>query len=167
MAGGTLGRPRRFETAAALRKAVEAYFDSISRTCVVLDDEGNDVLTDDGAPVKVREFIVPPSMSGLMLSLGITRKTWSNYASSEREDIRWICERAKGIIEDYLERQLLTRQKGVQGIIFNLSANFNWREKREIEVGNETRRTLETAGMTMEEKLELIRRMAEASEDGG
>ncbi len=164
---GAVGRPRKYASPAALRKAVERYFASISRTVTVRDENGFPALNDAGDQVMRQEYVVPPSMSALMLHLGISKKTWCNYARSENEEYVWVCDRAKARIEAYLEEQLLTRKKGIQGVIFNLSSNFAWKEKREVEVGSETRKALAaTAGMTMEEKLELIKAAAlEAAAD--
>ncbi len=164
---GAVGRPRKYASPAALRKAVERYFASISRTAAVVDDNGFPVFNDAGDHVMRLEYVVPPSMSALMLYLGISKKTWSNYANSEIEGYAWVCDRAKARIEAYLEEQLLVRKKGIQGVIFNLSSNFAWKERREVEVGSETRKALAaTAGMTMEEKLELIKAAAlEAAAD--
>ena len=165
---GGIGRPRKYGTAAAFRRAVEGYFRSITRTVNVKDtDTGLALLNDDLEPVRVPEYIVPPSFTDMLLWLGISKKTWCNYANGDNADIAWVCDRAKARIEAYLERELMTRQKGVQGIIFNLSSNYAWKEKREIEVGTETRKALAAGGMTMEEKMELIRAAAaEAGEDG-
>lgn len=165
---GGIGRPKRFNTAAAFSRAVEAYFRSITRTVTVKDqDTGMVMLNDDEKPVLVTEYIVPPSFQALLLHLGISKKTWCNYANGGNQDIAWVCDRAKARIEAYLERELMTRQKGVQGIIFNLTANYAWKEKREVEVGTETRKALTSGSMTMEEKMELIRVAAkEAGGDG-
>lgn len=162
---GAVGRPRKYETAGALKRAVERYFASITKTAVVIDDNGFPVFNDAGEKIMRVEYVVPPSMSALMLFLGITKKTWSNYANSENREYVWVCDRAKARIEAYLEEQLLTRKKGIQGVIFNLSSNFAWKEKREIEVGSETRKALAASGMTMEEKMALIRAAAEAAEE--
>lgn len=162
-----LGRPRKYGTALSFRRAVEGYFRSITRTVNVKDpDTDMALLNDDLKPVKVPEYIVPPSFTDMLLYLGISKKTWCNYANGNDPDMAWVCDRAKARLEAYLERELMTRQKGVQGIIFNLSANYAWKEKREVEVGTETRKALAAGGMTMEEKMELIKAAAaEAGED--
>lgn len=73
-----MGRPRKY-TPRTLRKAVEAYFRYHSRTVTLREQvntgqkdgwghwvfELRDVTNDAGDPVKVREFVVPPTVGGL------------------------------------------------------------------------------------------------------
>lgn len=62
----------------------------------------------------------------------------------------------RGRIEAWLEEQLLTREKGVQGIIFNLQNNYGWRQKQEVELGDKTRKSIQTEGMSLQDKLAAI-----------
>ena len=55
-----------------------------------------------------------------------------------------------------LEQELLTREKGVQGIIFNLQNNYGWKQKQEVELGKDTRESMKHA-VTYHEKLALLR----------
>ena len=172
-------RPRKYKTPAALSRACEAYFLSITREVKLTEwvDTGErtargkavcrerDVLGADGQPVYKTVYTSPPTVTGLCLALGISRDTWENYFD---EDVypgyADIVRRAKLRMEAYLEEALLSREKSVQGIIFNLQNNYGWREKREVELGEATRRAVRTEAMTMEEKLALIR---EAAADAG
>ena len=69
-------------------------------------------------------------------------------------------------MEAYLEEQLLTREKNVQGLIFNLQNNYGWREKREVELGGETRRTVagsaQARPMSIAEKMAFLEQQREA-----
>ena len=128
-------RKKKYRTAAALLKAVNAYFDSVSHTeYVTCGDDKNPrrVRSDSGTYIHKREFLVPPSISALCLHIGISRQTWSEYSDPKKNpEFAEVCEMAKLIIEVYLEEQLLSRRKGVQGIMFNLKNNFGWVDSRE------------------------------------
>lgn len=166
------GRPKKY-TKKSLREAVDRYFRSISRTIPARDLTGAVVKNDDGEDIMVVQFVVPPSISSMCLYLGIDRSTWQNYADPElHPEMKSVTADARARIEAYLEEQLLTRDKGLQGIIFNLQNNYGWKQKQEVELGKETRRTMATEGMSIKEKLAFIsaeqaaRAAAIADEDG-
>lgn len=166
------GRPKKY-TKKSLKEAVERYFRSISRTIPAKDLAGHVIRNDDGEDIMVTEYVVPPSISGLCLYLGIDRSTWQNYAdATQHPEHQRVTADARARIEAYLEEQLLTREKGLQGIIFNLQNNYGWKQKQEVELGKETRRTMATEGMSIKEKLAFIsaeqaaRAAALAGEDG-
>ena len=89
---------------------------------------------DDGEPIEYIEYVRPPCISGLCLYLGIDRSTWSNYAHDP--ECREAYALARERIEAYLEEQLLTRRKGIQGVIFNLQNNYGWRQRQDITSGD-------------------------------
>lgn len=154
------GRPKKY-TKRGLEKAVKGYFDSISRKVRALDDGGEAVYNDAGESIWVTEYIRPPTVGGLCLYLGIDRSTWQNYADrSLHPEFQEITAYARIRMEAYLEEQLITREKNVQGLIFNLQNNYGWREKREVELGGETRRTVadsaQTVPMSIAEKVALL-----------
>lgn len=154
-------RQKKYKTATALKKAVDAYFNSISHTEYVIraDEDGNPrrVKSDNGLFLSKREFYIPPSISALCLYLGISRQTWSSYSDAENSpEFADVCEYARLIIEAYLEEQLLCRRKGVQGIIFNLKNNYGWSEKADISVDENPVVKNELDGMSLEDKLALI-----------
>lgn len=150
------GRLKKY-TKKSLREAIEAYFRSISHTVSVRDDTGGIIRNDDGEDIRTVQFVVPPSITGLCLYLGIDRSTWQNYADAEKHpELVGICQGARTRIEAYLEQELLTREKGVQGIIFNLQNNYGWKQKQEVELGKDTRESMKHAA-TYHEKLALLR----------
>ncbi len=112
---GKAGRPRKYKTAKALKKAVEEYFASIS----YLD-------TDHG--VRVTRYVKPPTMARLCLHLGVSRSTWSEYGQDEK--LGPIVEQARLRAEDYWTERLTG--KGAQGAKFALSACYGWREKVDV-----------------------------------
>jgi len=159
------GRPKKY-TKKSLERAVDGYFASISRTVDALDGHGRPMRNDAGDPIRVTEYVRPPSVGGLCLYLGIDRSTWQNYADRElHPELAEITAYARVRMEAYLEEQLLTREKNVQGLIFNLQNNYGWREKREVELGGETRRTVAEStgagGMSIAEKMALLRETRE------
>lgn len=141
------GRPKKY-TKKGLEKAVEGYFASISK-----DADGE---------AWAAEYKRPPTVGGLCLYLGIDRSTWQNYADGRlHPELQEITAYARMRMEAYLEEQLLTREKNVQGLIFNLQNNYGWREKREVELGGETRRTVAESAqarpMSIAEKMAVLR----------
>ena len=148
------GRPRKYATKKALSYAVERYFRSISRTRPAMDQMGRRIQNDDGEDIVVLEYVVPPSVGSLCLYLGIDRSTWQNYCDDPALAPVTALTRAR--IEAYLEEQLLTREKGLQGIIFNLQNNYGWRQKQEVELGDKTRRSVERQSMSLYDKLAVI-----------
>ena len=166
------GRPKKYKTNKALSREIDKYFDSISKTeelsevyVTGKDKKGKDilarraVLNDNGEPIKNTRWLSPPTITGMCLFLGISRQTFDTYC--KEAEFLDTTTRARTRIENYLEQQLY-RDKGVNGIIFNLSNNFGWKDKKEIDLGKETRQGLAVQNMTMDEKMALI---AEATRD--
>ena len=149
-----MGAPKKYTSARALQKAVEAYFDSITREKVLtemaptgqLDNYGHVVYESVpvknrlGQPVTVTEYLLPPSVGDLAQALGIHRSTWYDYCDREKhpefsDTTTW----ALGRIHAYLERESLTREgKNLKGVIFNLENNFGYRERMEVQEGIES-----------------------------
>ena len=158
---GCIGRPRKYENPKELGRAIERYFRSISRCVEARDLTGAPLLNDDGEPVEVIDYIRPPSISALCLYLGIDRSTWQNYCDPKlHPEFAQATSRARARIEAYLEEQLLTREKGLQGIIFNLQNNYAWRQRQEVELGEDTRKAAQVSSMSLEEKLAVIAQAA-------
>ena len=150
------GRPKKY-TKKGLREAIERYFRSISRTIPARDDTGGIIRNDDDEEIKVVQFVVPPSVTGMCLYLGIDRSTWQNYADAAlHPELAGICQGARTRIEAYLEQELLTREKGVQGIIFNLQNNYGWKQKQEIGLDDKTRQTVAASSMSAYDKIAVI-----------
>ena len=155
------GRPRKYGSAKALIDAVIAYFDSISYTEVMMRD-GEPVLSDGGRPIKFRVYVRPPTVGGLCIYLGIDRSSWNNYCDKElHPEFEDITNYARTLMESYLEEQLVLREKSTQGIQFNLENNFGWKKKKEVEIGAETRASMDKmSAMTLDEKMAAIRAAA-------
>lgn len=144
-----MGRRKKYQTAAALKKAVDAYFASISYQVPAVvstptgevDEHGGvkwktKLLTEGpdgtGRPKTVVKYLKPPGLAGLCLYLGISRETWSKY--SQDESLGRVAADAKLRVEDYWAGQL--EGKSAQGAKFALGSNFGWSgawtEKQEI-----------------------------------
>ncbi len=142
---------RRKYTGAGLRRAVEAYFDGITRTVQVTepvwhgeyDSKGNRVYDDEpvtnslGAPVELEEYVIPPSMGALCRHLGISRETWSNWHDAERfPEFQETLQAARDRMQAWNEEEMLTREgKNLKGILFNLQNNYGYAEKTDVRVG--------------------------------
>lgn len=152
------GRPKKYKTEAAFRKAVSGYFDGIT---VMAEMEIF------GQIVKRLCYTEPPSISALCLHLGINRRTWANYSDPEKHpEFADVCEEVKLRIEAYLENELISRTKGsLQGIIFDLQNNHDWKQKSEVELGEKTRAAT-AEGLSLSEKIALIKEAAANIESG-
>ena len=178
-----IGRPmgtKKYK-AAAFRKACEAYFASISyqlpltRNEPVMNEDGTprldayghatfkpvQVVTADGNAAWETCWTEPPSIQGLCLRLGIDASTFSRYLKADPEDpdsekLAEAARMAKARVETYLISRLEDKS-AANGTKFNLQHNFGWMEKREIELGEGARKAVTSTGMTMEQKLELLR----------
>lgn len=117
-----MGRPRKY-TPRTLRTAVDEYFRYHSRTVTLREQvntgqkdgwghwvfELRDVTNDAGDPVKVREFVVPPTVGGLCRHLGIHRSTWADYCDPEKHpELQEVTAYARETMEAFLEDALLT-----------------------------------------------------------
>lgn len=153
-----MGRKKLYNTPAKLEKAARHYFDSISYY------EESERLNALGQHLRYRVWMESPSISGLCLHLGFDRRTWANYSDAKiNPELAPVCAWAKFVIEQYLYEKSLTENN--RGAIFNLQNNFGYSEKREVEMGRQTRAIAAKNGMTMDEKLKLIREAAEEMAD--
>lgn len=169
-----IGRPRKYQSAKALKKAVDAYWDSISYKIPAVvstptgevDEKGNvkyvtRMLTEQtgglGAPKTVVKYLEPPSVAALCLYLGISRSTWSAYRADE--ELGQVVVYWDARYEAYLVDRLETG-KHIAGVIFNLEHNFGWKHRQEIGMDRETRRAVSASGMTLEEKRAALEALA-------
>lgn len=171
---GKRGKPRIYKTPEDFRDAVETYFDAITREKKLTEwvDSGErtnkgkplmverDVLGLDGQPVMVFDYVMPPTMPALLLSIGVSKTAWHDYRS--REGYAEVCADAKLRIEAHLAEQAVIRDNP-RGVMFTLENNYGWRSSQEVELGDKTRAAL-AQDMTMAEKMALIRAAAAEAE---
>ena len=137
-----MARPRKY-TKKALREAVQGYFDSISREITITEkvdngkrDNYGHVIWDTvpvqnklGNVAKATEYLVPPTLTGLCLHLGINSSTWSRWSDPKKYP-----EFAE-IIEDVQQRMIVWRQeqvlirKHIAGLIWDLETNWAAKQK--------------------------------------
>ena len=161
------GAPPKYKTAKSLRRAVDKYFRSISVKVPMCSLTGDPILNEDGVPVVKTEYIIPPQIPAMCLELGITDRTWRRYCDHElHPEFEDVTEEAMLRFKAYLVDQSLTREKGLQGILFNLEVNHGCSRKQEIELGEKTRSVLPKVELSIEEKLAVIAAAAKAAEEG-
>lgn len=162
------GAPKKYKTAKSLRAAVDKYFRSISAKVPVGGLDGNPILNEDGEPVVKTEYVIPPQIPAMCLQIGITDRTWRRYCDHElHPEFEDVTEEAMLRFKAYLVDQSLTRERGLQGVLFNLEVNHGCSRKQEIELGEKTRSVLPKVEMSIEEKLAVIAAAAKAAEEGG
>lgn len=175
-----MGRPRKY-TKKTLAEAVDRYFSSITRIVTMTelvetrerDGKGHKIyervpiINSLGEEARVEEYIVPPTVGGLCLFLGIHRSTWAEYCDSQLyPEFSDTTRRARGRMRAYLEQQLLVR-KDVKGIIFDLQNNYGYSEKRQVELGERASRAVSAGSMPLDEKKQLLEEIArEFAQDG-
>lgn len=116
------GRPRKYETPGEFSAAVEEYFESCWETT---HEPRQDV---DGPYIEeVRRRIRPDTITGLAVHLGMTREALLYF---ENADVELLCiiKAAKLRCQAYAEEQVFRTQGQVAGPIFNLKANYGWKE---------------------------------------
>ena len=72
--------------------------------------------------------------------------------------------RARGRMREYLEPQLLTR-KDVKGIIFDLQNNYGYTDRREVEIGSETKKLMALQSMTPERREKILEELLSEEAD--
>ena len=158
-----------------LKAAVESYFSAISKLVPVYEDipaeeydkdgntqlkkdyRGNQIYTREkvlnelGQPVMQRYYAIPPGITALCNSIGITRKVWETLAADPR-----YCdttEKAEARIQEYLETELTTRTKGVYNIIYAMKYYYGTSEPA---AKPEPPEKSEVEKLTLQEKLLYI-----------
>lgn len=167
-----MGRPKKY-TKRTLEKAVEAYFDGITREVAMTEKvdtgrkdadghkifENVPVINKRGEQVKITEYLVPPTVGGLCEYLGIHRSTWAEYCDENAHpEFSDTTTRTRGRMREYLEQQLLIR-KDVKGVIFSLQNNYGYTERREVDFGPQASRAMTAAAVPMEEREALLREL--------
>lgn len=168
------GRPKKYNEK-TLASAVKRYFNSITREIVLeelydtgkKDKDGHavyekrQIINRAGKPAKKIEYLEPPTVGGLCEFLGIHRDTWNEYCDASRHpEFSDTTTRAQGRMRTWNERELLVR-KDVRGIVFNLQNNYGYKEKQEMELGEQACRSIQASNMSLEEKLETIAKAAQ------
>ncbi|MBM6896879.1 hypothetical protein H9X86_05795 [Pseudoflavonifractor capillosus] len=165
-------RQRQTSTSKALMREVQQYLDSISRTVEVteqvptgeVDEKGHPiyerrvVYNDRGEIIHTREYLIPPTITGICLHLGITPGKWKQWCDHQAHpELEEATEWVEGILRAWSEEQLLTR-KDVRGVVFHLQNNYGYAQKVEVEAGPQTR---QVQALSTQEKLALLQELWE------
>lgn len=177
-----MARQKKYGTAKALEKACERYFASITRRVKVTelvdsgerDDKGHVIMrpvpveNSLGEELYTTEYLLPPSMHELCAFLRIDRATWSRYMGKS-EEFAAVGERVRERMKAWNEHEMLTRPgKDLKGILFNLTNNYGYSEKKEVELGERATKTVTAASIPLEERQAMLRElMQEFEHDGG
>lgn len=132
-----MGR-RRTYSKRALGEAVQAYFDSITREVTIKERVDNGkrdsyghiiwdlvpVKNNLGEVAKMTEYLVPPTIGGLCLHLGISYATWSRWSNDDNhKDIHPIIEKVRDRMLAWRMEQVLSR-KDVKGLVWDMEVNY-------------------------------------------
>ncbi|MFW9950546.1 MAG: terminase small subunit [Candidatus Thorarchaeota archaeon] len=91
----------------------------------------------DDMEAAIKEYFTKESkysLGNLAIHLGMTPRSFRNY--EKKDKFKEIVEYAKGRIEAYYEHEALHGGLDKTMTIFNLKANFGWRDKDEENKGN-------------------------------
>ena len=173
-----MARQKKYGTAKALEKACERYFASITRQVKVTelvdsgerDDKGHVIMlpvpveNSLGEELYTTEYLLPPSMHELCAFLRIDRATWSRYMG-ESEEFAAVGERVRERMKAWNEHEMLTRPgKDLKGILFNLTNNYGYSEKKEVELGERATKTVTAASIPLEDRQEMLRELMQEFE---
>ena len=123
------GRPPKYKTPDEMQVIIDQYF------------VDNQYRTDNGV---IKRY----TMSGLALTLGMSRRALVDYA--HKDEFLPTIKDARLVVEESLEQSLYGT--GVAGVIFNLKNNFGWKDQQEINANVTTR---DATGLS-DEELESI-----------
>lgn len=122
------GQPPYYTNVEDMHKLIEEYFKECEGE-YLFDQNGNHVFNKYGEPIVVKSK--PPSVAGLALKLGFTnRQSVLNYQN--KDEYFDTITRAKLRIEEYNNTRLYDKD-GVQGAKFNLTVNYGYVEKKEVQ----------------------------------
>ena len=139
-----MGRKKTY-TEKTLRKAARTYFDSITRVVKLTekqdtgkrDEYGHAILKDVpvknclGEQAEVLEYLVPPTIGGLCIHLGIVSSTWTRWKDKTKyPELQTVIEEIEDRVINWNKEQVVTR-KDVKGLIWNLEVNHGCGKKEE------------------------------------
>ena len=139
-----MGAPKKYSKK-ALKAAVQAYFDSITREVDITErvdsgkrDSYGHVIYDVvpvknklGQIAKMTEYLVPPTLGGLCIHLGIDSSTWSRWSDEKKHpEYKEIITGVKERLLTWRQEQVVSR-KNVKGLIWDMETNYGCGQKTE------------------------------------
>jgi len=123
------GRPVKYKTPADMQLMINLYFLACKFNFT------NDEELIKGLPKKDKDVIeridcIHPTVTGLAIALGMTRRTLIDY-DGKTPAFSHTVKKAKARVEAYVEQRLY--YANAVGSIFNLKNNFGWADKIDIE----------------------------------
>ena len=130
------GRPVKYKTAEELEKRIDEYFNSCWADVPVIGSYGPVMVPDPATPGEKKVLteykqIRPYTITGLAVFLDLTRQGLLEY-SEKSEEFSDAIIRAKSKVEQFAEEQLYLC-KSANGPQFNLTNNFGWKNKTEVD----------------------------------
>lgn len=119
------GAPKMYESPEEMVEIIKDYFDECEGE-PLYNKDGDPVIARDGSQVMTGKEA--PTMSGLAIVLGMSTGSLRDYAKDN--EFSAIVESAKQYVENYVEKQLFTKD-GARGAEFSLTNNFGWINKKE------------------------------------
>ena len=126
-----VGHPRKYKSKEDLNKKIDEYF-SQCKPEYLLDDDGIQVLTDKGVPIRIN--INAPSLSGLALYLGFASRQ-SIYDNEKLEEFSYIYKKARTKVEEWIYQHSLDGSVPPAVGIFILK-QFGYTDRQTIDYTN-------------------------------
>lgn len=83
----------------------------------------------------------------------------------ESEEFAAVGERVRERMKAWNEHEMLTRPgKDLKGILFNLTNNYGYSEKKEVELGERATKTVTAASIPLEDRQEMLRELMQEFE---
>jgi len=116
-------KPRKWKDAKEFEKIVNEYFESCYQ--MRTDENGN----------QYEVNITPLTVRGLAHYLGVHHDTLCEWQIN-RDDIADTIKEAKDICHQFMEDELLNKNRPTIGVLFSLKNNWGWVDKQEVETKN-------------------------------
>ena len=127
--GNNGGRPNKYQNVEELQVLIEKYFADCWEKRIIKDNKGNVLFDADGQPLFESVQVKPYTISGLAVALDTTRALLLDY--QDKAEFSYAIKHAKSRILAYAEEALYTI-KNPAGAIFNLKANWGYRDQQDI-----------------------------------
>ena len=125
-----MGRTVKYKTPEEMQRIIDLYF----LACGINQEKKElpkDMSKEDLKVVEAVECVFP-TVTGLALSLDMTRTGLISYENKDNPGFAHTIKKAKSKVEAFIEQRLYANN--ATGCIFNLKNNYGWRDKTEQEL---------------------------------